>query len=414
MNLDLITFYSSLHSKIELDKDREPLYKRLSSVFNLNIIEAYQYINVYNNSKDNASKCSLKVIFIASGGTEEMFLNLFPVLKEPFIILADSYHNSLAAAFEICSWLDQQDIKHQLITVPFNLDDNFTETLVHYFSSYNKNESLKDKLKNYKIGSIGGYSNWLIASHININSIIQRCMVVYEEINIDELTNIFNRQKNDRKEIALDPLVLKYKAFLLNVSQDSLEDSIIMYYAIKELCEIHKLNAITIKCFDLIKTCKTTACLALAILNDNGIISGCEGDMATLFSLIWLNICTGQLGFMANPSSIDKDNLSIDLAHCTIPLSLTSSFKLPSHFESKLGLGIQGEMPLGKYTLFKIGGHNLDNIIVCKGQLIECQHINNRCRTQIRFKFDSEASFIKFIDNRLGNHVVIAKGELEF
>ena len=37
--------------------------------------------------------------------------------------------------------------------------------------------------------------------------------------------------------------------------------------------------------FDIVKTCGTTSCLALALLNDEGIVAGCEGDMQTLLSM---------------------------------------------------------------------------------------------------------------------------------
>ena len=52
-----------------------------------------------------------------------------------------------------------------------------------------------------------------------------------------------------------------------------------LYRAIKRIVEEEKLSALTLSCFKLIEQTGTTGCLALSLLNDDGIIAGCEGDL---------------------------------------------------------------------------------------------------------------------------------------
>ena len=55
----------------------------------------------------------------------------------------------------------------------------------------------------------------------------------------------------------------------------------------------------------------------------------------------------------------------------------------------------------------KIGGTNLDKVYQAAGEIVCNTHIPERCRTQIRFQFPSEAEFDRFMANRLGNHIIL-------
>ena len=110
---------------------------------------------------------------------------------------------------------------------------------------------------------------------------------------------------------------------------------------------------------------------------------------------------------MANPSSSNRKECTIDFAHCTIPLAMVHGYRLPSHFESQSGIGIAGSVPSGRYKLIKISGTALDQYYETEGDLIMNTNIPQRCRTQIRFQFPSRADFTRFMSNRLGNHIVL-------
>lgn len=413
MKINLILFSSELHDRPDVLEARSYLFDSLRAFYDINIINAGNYSSILETSDVTKTTYdpTLTVLFIASGGTEEVFLNLFPFLKQPIIILSDGYHNSFAAAREICTWLANNNIGHISLHVPIDPDKSFFKKLYQQFEKINRQIRMKNELNGVKIGLIGGSSSWLIASQVDKNLLCKKYGIVFIEIKNTELANLYFSLKNENKDYSNDPFVKKYDHLLVDDrTTDDLIEAIIAYYALKELCTKYSLDAITVKCFDLIELCHVTACLAMAILNDNGIVAGCEGDIPSLITMLMVKKGSHVCSFMANPTSANKDNLTVDFSHCTIPLTMTDSFKLPSHFESSIGIGIKGVLPLGEYTIIKIGGKNMEKHFMCTGKIISNPNIQLRCRTQIRFQFNSNENFDMFMASRLGNHFILFKG----
>ena len=195
-------------------------------------------------------------------------------------------------------------------------------------------------------------------------------------------------------------------------NRDVLQGAIVIYLALKKLVKKHDLKGLTIRCFDLLKKYKNTACLALALLNEEGIVAGCEGDMPSLITMYLINTLTGRSSFMANPSKFIYEENSLLLAHCTVPLNMTSSYSLDTHFESGLGIGVRGEMPEGKITICKIApDYSLDNSICLPASIKECPHLEGYCRTQIMVSLGEEG-LLDILKASFGNHLVVSYGEV--
>ena len=102
-----------------------------------------------------------------------------------------------------------------------------------------------------------------------------------------------------------------------------------LYRAIKRIVEEEKLSALTLSCFKLIEQTGTTGCLALSLLNDDGIIAGCEGDLQSIFTQLAVKVLTGKASFMANPSMINARTNEIVLAHCTVGIATNRTIHHP-------------------------------------------------------------------------------------
>ena len=279
-------------------------------------------------------------------------------------------------------------------------------------------DALVKALGGCTIGLIGEASPWLIASGIDKEALSERCGVSFREISIGTLADKYlgyrelwkNHTLSAGARAELDEVLCRFSCSLEgDRTTEDLSDAAIMYLALASICKEEHLDAVTVKCFDLLSSCKTTACLALALLNDNGKIAGCEGDIPSICTMLAVYKALGRPSFMANPASIDSDNLSIDFAHCTIPTAMVESCTLPSHFESGIGIGINGELPLGNYTLCKLSGKTLERSLICNGRLVKGEYLSNRCRTQVRFIFESKAEFDAFCKARVGNHIILFK-----
>ena len=184
-----------------------------------------------------------------------------------------------------------------------------------------------------------------------------------------------------------------------------------LYRAIKRIVEEERLSAITLSCFRLIDQTGTTGCLALALLNDEGIIAGCEGDLQSVFTMLAVKVLTGKNSFMANPSMINARTNEIILAHCTIGIAQTEQFIIRNHFETESGIGIQGILPTGDVTIVKCGSESLDEYYLSTGTLVENTNYINMCRTQVRIKMNSPADY--FLKTPLGNHHIMLYGNYE-
>ena len=453
INLSLIS--SSLHNISELSQKRMEVIEALKALGD---------VSIFKNSSpascgiESATGEIVNVAYILTGGTESLFIKLFGENCSRLgniTIISDAYHNSLAASQEICTWLYNNGVQHRHIHIPLHSPDatlNRLPTLLCAVSPAPQStechsevaairegaeaasteaasteaatakaasaDALVKALGGCTIGLIGEASPWLIASGIDKEALSERCGVSFREISIGTLADKYlgyrelwkNHTLSAGARAELDEVICRFSCSLEgDRTAEDLSDAAIMYLALASICKEEHLDAVTVKCFDLLSSCKTTACLALALLNDNGIIAGCEGDIPSICTMLAIYKALGRPSFMANPASIDSDNLSIDFAHCTIPTVMVESCTLPSHFESGIGIGINGEVPLGNYTLCKLSGKTLERSLICNGRLVKGEYLSNRCRTQVRFIFDSKAEFDAFTNARVGNHIILFK-----
>lgn len=453
INLSLIS--SSLHNISELSQKRMEVIEALKALGD---------VSIFKNSSpascgiESATGQVVNVAYILTGGTESLFIKLFGENCSRLgniTIISDAYHNSLAASQEICTWLYNNGVQHKHIHIPLHSPDatlNRLPTLLCAESPAPQRcecnagvaaeatcaeaataeaagaeatsdeaataDALVKALGGCTIGLIGEASPWLIASGIDKEALSERCGVSFREISIGTLADKYlgyrelwkNHTLSAGARAELDEVLCRFSCSLEGErTTEDLSDAAIMYLALASICKEEHLDAVTVKCFDLLSSCKTTACLALALLNDNGIIAGCEGDIPSICTMLAVYKALGRPSFMANPASIDSDNLSIDFAHCTIPTVMVESCTLPSHFESGIGIGINGEVPLGNYTLCKLSGKTLERSLICNGRLVKGEYLSNRCRTQVRFIFESKAEFDAFCKARVGNHIILFK-----
>ena len=330
-------------------------------------------------------------VMIATGGVENLFKTLFTG-HGPVTLIADGRNNSLAAALEILTWLEGQGVEGKVL---HGTNEEIVKGLMNRM----------DGLEKARIGLFGKPSDWLIASGVDRGYLLEHFGV--ETIDIDLQRLIDGVRAVPKEEAAkVAQAIVKRAQDVKEPSCADMLEAAKTYLAIKKICQKERLDALTIRCFDIVSTCSTTSCLALALLNDEGIVAGCEGDMQTLMSMLLAKRLCGAEAFMANPSNLTESTTM--LAHCTIPLNLCDGLTLRSHFESGIGVAIQGVLPLTDYTIFKWGGPRLDRYFVTEAQAVETPYSNHFCRTQITLNVDLRPYLLQ---HSIGNHHVIIKGQ---
>lgn len=395
MVLNLITFASLLHKQASILGSHKLILNELEKYFTVNIVE---YQNINKLTKDDFS-----LLFIATGGVERLVIQHFESLPRPAILLADGMQNSLAAALEISSWLRGRGMKSEI------LHGELPEIIKRIFVLHS-NFKAQQALFGSRIGVIGSPSSWLVASNVDYLLSKRRWGIEYTDISLERVYEYYNQVTDDEVGEACAAFAGKALACREATPEDLIK-AMRLYRAIKRIVEEEKLSALTLSCFKLIEQTGTTGCLALSLLNDDGIIAGCEGDLQSIFTQLAVKVLTGKASFMANPSMINARTNEIVLAHCTVGIAQTEQYIIRNHFETEMGIGIQGILPTGHVTLVKCGGECLDEYYLSTGTLTENTNYINMCRTQVRIKMDTPAEY--FLKNPLGNHHILIQGNYE-
>ncbi len=341
------------------------------------------------------------IFFIETGGSEEIFLKIYQKYPAPYHLIATNMNNSLPSALEIISYLKERNISCYLYhgspkeVREALLNKNVDASTMVY--SLKNNIGL---LTNKRIGVIGKPSDWLISSEVDYIKANEVFNVTLIDVPFLELLNLINI------ETSINISKLKDKINTI-INEKELIKAFKIYNALKKIINKYQLDALTIRCFDLLNSVHSTGCIALSLLNSEGIPSSCEGDIPSLLSMMLLKELFKVPSFQCNPSYFNvKDNFGY-LAHCTIPLSMCKDFSLDTHFESGIGVGIHGELKESEVTLFKINA-NLDKFVAYTGKIIENTYKDNLCRTQIKVHFDDNVSSL--LSSPLGNHLLLIYG----
>jgi len=408
--LNLIT-YASILAKQEVSaviSTHKELIEALSGHFHVNVL-MHQDINELPDDGVN-------IVFIATGGTEGMVVRDYHRLPHPMFLLTDGKANSLAASLELRSWIEGEG--HECHIIHGTIDSivkQLTEGNISPIS--NSFVGTCDILRGARIGVIGHASDWLVASGVDYTEAQKRWGVKYIDIPLSLVEEYYAQIADEEASPIAEEFSKKASSCIEPNDKEVLKASR-LYLAIRRVAEQYQLDALTLQCFSLISSTCTTGCLALALLNDEGIVAGCEGDMQSVFTMLMVKRLTGKDCFMANPALIDIEKNEVTFAHCTIGLKQTESYIIRSHFESQSGVAIQGIMPAEDVTVVKIGGERLDRFTAMEGTIIANENDVRKCRTQIRIKLDSlsesdscSSPAEQLLQHSIGNHHIIVYGK---
>jgi len=395
MKVGMYSLFSPIHDEDAISQTLEQFVKDLSK--NIEVEE----INDEILSSDKKEEYDLITVFVKTGGTENIFKEIFDKLEGPVILVATSLHNSLAASMEILSWVKSQDRRGKILHgKPAEIAKEM-ENLI-------KIKETKDKLANSRLGLIGEPSDWLIDSHIDKQAVQDRWGLEVIEIPIQEVLDEYHNIHEERAQNLINEFTDKATS-IEEPSENDLMKAAKVYFALKNIVNRYDLNSLTIRCFDLVTELETTGCLALSLLNNEGIVAGCEGDIPATVSMMITYYLTGNIPFMANPVSLNTKNNKVKFAHCTVATKSVNDYIIRSHFETGIGVGIQGEIKKGNITVFKLGGKKLDHIAFQNAQLINNLNSEFACRTQVLLDFDGD-DISYFLKNPIGNHHILVEG----
>lgn len=401
----MYTLYS-LTSELHSEPVAEPADERFIQDIEKALGEAFEFgstdFSEYSRTRNN-------IIYVRTGGTEGIFKSIF--CKEgslnipdgmPVRLLTSGKSNSLAASMEILSFLNRAGWPGEILhgsaeEIALRLRDGFTKGGKNHVKEYGMGRILEG----YKVGVVGKPSDWLISSDVDYAVAKERLGVEIVDIDINELVGL--AEEPDRKwleGLKLNPP--NKPKFGKSISGKDFSGSMDIYCAMKTLVKRYGLAGVSLRCFDLLTALGNTGCMALAILNSQGVVATCEGDIPTLLSMCIAHQKFGISGFQANLSRIDGDKMLF--AHCTVPLNMVEEYSYDTHFESGIGVAVHGVLPAGAARIFKLSP-DCSEMFLEDMEILENQYNDCLCRTQILVDAPGLADY--FLRSPIGNHHVI-------
>ena len=411
MTATLYTLTSDLHSELTRTASQEPFIKDIEAA-----LGAPFDVRGGDFSGYGTRPCEL--IYVRTGGTEGIFKSIFCAadgtlrIPEPVRLLTSGRSNSLAASMEILSYLNLHEVAGEILhgTPACIASRILSGAGKHPVSGTGLVKSVSPGriLKGERLGVVGRPSDWLISSDVDYARAREVLGLELVDVPMEELLEEIAR--HEHPEVNLPEL--NTPKFGNPIPGSDLSDSLDIYGALLRIIRKYRLDGLTIRCFDLLTSVHNTGCMSLALLNSQGFVATCEGDVPAMISMAVARKVTaaagrGCSGFQANLSRIEGDNLLF--AHCTLPLSMARSWVYDTHFESGFGVAVHGEIPEGPVTIFKLSP-DFNRAFIFEGEILQNQYRANLCRTQILVSAPGAAPY--FLRESIGNHHVIIPGRL--
>lgn len=189
-------------------------------------------------------------------------------------------------------------------------------------------------------------------------------------------------------------------------------NAFVLYGLFKDILAEHQASAFTINsCMGtILPMSKTTACLTLGLLNDEGLLAFCESDFVIVPAGILLRYISGKPVFLHN--STFPHNAVVTCAHCTAPRRMDASryepVKLLTHYESEYGAAPKVEIPAGQEVTFIDPEYATCRWVGMKGK-VESNPFYEICRSQQDVRI--QGNWKKLLSEVRDSHWVMVYGD---
>ncbi len=326
-----------------------------------------------------------EVIWFLTGGSEHNALKRIES-KNRYCLMASANDNSWAAATEVKALLNEKGIISRIF------DYDKLDSLAPLYEYLNV--AIVEKTS--RLGLIGDSADWLVASTPDAD-------LLKEILNIEILQ--FTHQ--ELNSIDVKSKTTEFDNIFKSDNFDSKSETSAYSSRLKDFADFHKLDAIALDCFSIIKASSFTACLSLSAFNEINFPAICEGDLCSAAGMIVFHRLEGRVPWMANLNHVGRQYA--EFSHCTAPVSLMDSYSIDTHYETGKGAAVKGKIKQQLVTVFRLD-RNLEHCFLALGEVVDAEFNENACRTQARIKMSSKSLFL-LREFPLGNHHLIVPGD---
>ncbi|MEM1803364.1 MAG: hypothetical protein QXK07_04605 [Desulfurococcaceae archaeon] len=396
-NIVVVPFASRLHG--------EQYYMRVLDTIRSNIdktgirVEYSSVVTSEEEAKDLAGKYAdyLPVFVALTGGTSKL-MHSFALAANynRVIVLAHGEHNSLPSAVSARSKLDMEGVWTWL----FHCGEvESTECFLIVQQMISVAKAVASQLGS-RVLLVGPYTE----KPESAEDFESRFESRVDVLSLEEFESELERARRDYVE----HFVSVFSETEPSIPAEKLAEIGKVYAVLRSLAETRGYEGIAMDCFPYLIKHRLTPCLALALLNSEGVVTACEGDLISLALMLISKALTGYTGWIANASRFEGTRAYF--AHCTVALNMTRKFRITSHFESGYPYALAGELAPGVYTAVSMSP-DFSVILAGTGRLLVSGLMyQTMCRTQLILDLDVNAEKIPLV--AVSNHHVLIPGDV--
>lgn len=339
------------------------------------------------------------VLFIASGGTSNLAYKL--AAGKPYFIWGYDEVNSLASTLSAREKL--KAARAWMGEIVYNSLDEAPSRIVNYAKASKAVKSLKGM----KLALVGD-DDFFREKEAELKNLVTLTGIEPVHLPLVELLKTTASYQDEEASKVMEERLTNYT--VVEPSKKDLVKAAKMYLALKAIVEDNNVSGITLDCYKVVKRTGVSTCLAFALLNDDGNVAICEGDLEAATLMMIFRKLAG-ISWMGNLVQMSRDLNVVTVAHCEAPLSLAEpagTIILRSQFESDESVGLDVPLRREPVTLANLQFQPLQ-LTVAKGEIMESQIGKfSLCRTQAMIRL---AGKVEDLLAHTGNHHVIAYGD---
>jgi len=204
---------------------------------------------------------------------------------------------------------------------------------------------------------------------------------------------------------------LRQRGVSLVTAREFVNNAFVLTEVFKDLMREAGTDAITVNsCMGTIMPMsKTTACLPLSMLNDEGYLAFCESDFVVIPSGVLLHYISNKPVFLNDPTY--PHGGVVTLAHCTAPRKMDGSrsepAKILTHFESDYGAAPKVEMKIGQACTNLVPDFASRKWVGFDGTIIGNPSLDI-CRSQIDVRINGDSAAL--LEHMKGFHWMMSYG----
>ncbi|MFP4078437.1 MAG: L-fucose/L-arabinose isomerase family protein [Candidatus Izemoplasmataceae bacterium] len=278
-------------------------------------------------------------------------------------------------------------------------------------------QALKAKklLKHSKFGVIGTRAPGFYLSEVNQLAFKRHVGPSIEYYAIGELVQAAKAFEEEDVKPLRDELSSKIN--LKKGSEDQLDKTVRVYLAIRDLVERENITALSIKCWPEWQSLYgISVCPILSLLNDEGYITSCEGDVGGLATMVMQYAMTDEPPFLADLPTISKER--VKAWHCGhTPMKLCDgpiAFIEHPTMKEGIGLAVQGEMKTSEaITIAKLSEMNEHyRLFLSKGKSVPVDRQLEGPQTDLVLDKSTTEIVDTIVENGIEHHYSIAHQDI--